>query len=365
MTTNTRYEEKAVMEEIKYLPTISILQPFAPMMSLKSELEYKLNRALEKVESDLMDHYPADKVLPVILKLNILIHNLNYNTQKKSIAIFVSPVTEKVYYLDILVEEKIVSDESFKIRDLIYSKKQDIEYLVLLLSAEWSKMYLGSCEKFNLIKSNVPENIFAYKDDIAEKVSNFSDADKRKEILLDKFLHEMDEGLSLVLKAYNLPVFVMGTEKVLGHFKKITKNAEKLVEFIHGNYNGATEAEIHNALQPYIADWKKVKQQNILLELGKATDYEKVAFGIEDVWKAATHKNCKLLVVEKDFLYPSYLEINSDRISKAGSLSNNPFYIKDAVDDVIEKVLQNDGDAEFVDNNVLKDYGRIALIKYY
>src|SRR6266511_2566200 len=246
MTTNTHFEERAVMEEIKYLPTISILQPFAPMMSLKSELEYKLNQALEKVQSDLMDHYPADKALPVIMKLNIVIHNLNYNTQKKSIAIFVSPVTEKVYYLDILVEEKIVIDESFKIRDIIYSKKQDIEYLVLLLSTERSKMYLGSCEKFILIKSNVPENILAYKNDIAERVSNFSDPGKRKEILLDKFLHEMDEGLSLVLKAYNLPVFVLATEKVLVHFNKITKNAEKLVEFIHGNYDDATEAEILN-----------------------------------------------------------------------------------------------------------------------
>src|SRR6266542_1180511 len=365
MTTKTWSEEKAVMEAIKYLPAISIIQPFEPKMSLKTELEYRLKRVLEKVEKELMSNYPVHTAVPVLVKLQNLIHQLNYNTHKKSIAIFVSPLIEKVYYLDIRVEERIVIDESFEIRNFFYSKKQNIQYLVLLLSAEHSKMYLGNCSKLVLIKSNAPDSVYAYKNDIAERVGNFSDLDKRKEILLDKFLHHMDEGLSIILKAYNLPVFVMGTERVLGHFKKITRNSEKLVQFIHGNYNGATEAEIHNALQPYIADWKKVKQQNILLELGKATDYEKVAFGIEDVWKAATHKNCKLLVVEKDFLYPSYLEINSDRISKAGSLSNNPFYIKDAVDDVIEKVLQNGGDAEFVDNNVLKDYGRIALIKYY
>ena len=45
--------------------------------------------------------------------------------------------------------------------------------------------------------------------------------------------------------------------------------------------------------------------------------------------------------------------------------SNNPFYIKDAVDDIMEKVLQNGGDVEFVENGVLKDYERIALIQYY
>jgi hypothetical protein len=43
----------------------------------------------------------------------------------------------------------------------------------------------------------------------------------------------------------------------------------------------------------------------------------------------------------------------------------NPSYIKDAVDDIIEKMLEYGGDVEFVDEGVLKDYDHIALIKYY
>jgi len=38
--------------------------------------------------------------------------------------------------------------------------------------------------------------------------------------------------------------------------------------------------------------------------------------------------------------YPSHLEVNPDRIYKARSISNNPFYIKDAVENVIEKVME-------------------------
>ena len=46
--------------------------------------------------------------------------------------------------------------------------------------------------------------------------------------------------------------------------------------------------------------------------------------------------------------------------------SYSPFsYIQDAVDDVIERVLENGGDIEFVDEDVLQDYQHIALIKYY
>jgi hypothetical protein len=220
-------------------------------------------------------------------------------------------------------------------------------------------MYLAKDSKFTLIKSNVPGT------NIDEKGGNLSDSDKGKEILLDKFLHQMDEDLRLIVNAYKLPVFVVGDEKILERFKKITKNAEKLLDFIPANDLDAGEKEMHKILHPHVQDWKMVKQQNILQEIGKAVDYEKVSFGIEDVWKAATHKSCRLLVVEKDFVYPTQFADKVDTISPQDINANNPFYIKDAVDNVIGKVLQNGGDVEFIDNDMLKDYGRIALIQCY
>jgi hypothetical protein len=39
--------------------------------------------------------------------------------------------------------------------------------------------------------------------------------------------------------------------------------------------------------------------------------------------------------------------------------------IKNPIDEMIEKVLENDGDVEFVSDGLLKDYRQIALIKDY
>ena len=91
----------------------------------------------------------------------------------------------------------------------------------------------------------------------------------------------------------------------------------------------------------------------------------KLVYGMKGVWEAATHKNCHLLIVEKDFMYPAHQGAHPDQIYKEDLTLNNPFYIKDAVDDVMEKVLEAGGDVEFVDNGVLKDYNHIALIRYY
>jgi hypothetical protein len=66
--------------------------------------------------------------------------------------------------------------------------------------------------------------------------------------------------------------------------------------------------------------------------------------------------------VERDFYCPAFLTEKGETVFEDND-KKNIMIAKDAVDDVIEKVLANGGDVEFVDN--LKDYNRIALIDCY
>lgn len=358
-------DQQQLIDTTGYLPAVSVIMPFHPIMSAKKDLEYQLKRAVEKVETSLMELYPRDKAIPVLEKLRRMIRTLNYNTHKKSVAIFASPLIEKVYYLDIAVEEKIVIDESFEIRDLVYAKKQTIQYLVLLLSGERSKMYLGNCSSFLLIKSNVPANVHAYENDGPEKVGSFSDPVAYKELLLDKFLFHMDQGLAQILKAYPFPVFVLGAEKVLGHFRQLTHHEKNIVGYVHGNFLGASETVIRAAMQPYLNNWQKVRQTDLLNRIGAAADERKLSAGIREAWKASSCRNGRLLIVEKGFSYTARKAPEPGSIYREASHDDNPFYIKDAVDDVMEKVLTGGGDVEFVEDGVLKEYDHIALIRYY
>jgi len=346
-------------------PAVSIILPFEPKMSLKSEIEYKLKFSFARVEKELLDNYPKDKAMMVIQKLKNLIQSLNFDTHKKSIALFVSPMIAKVFYLDIPVEEKIIIDESFEIRDLIYSKKQMIQYLVLMISENSSKIWLGNCSKFVLIKSNIPDSLKAEDRDMPSRIPRIDDIQAHHELLLNKFLYHMDEGLSLVLKAYPIPVFVMGTVKAIGHFKKLTRNTTSIIEYIHGNYEYHSETEIRQILKPFVEDWNKIRQQDLLHQLDRAMSEKKLVWGMENVWKAAAHKNGRMLVVEKDFIFPAHYGKENDTIYKEDLTLHQAFYIKDAVDDAIEKILLTGGDVQFVDHGVLEDKGRIALITHY
>ncbi len=356
-------EVKELMEVIHYRPAVSIILPFEPKMGIKDELNYSLKIAAAKAEQQLKDNYPEEIVSLVMQKLRNCIRNLNFNTHKKSIAMYVSPVFEKVLYLDIVVEEKIIVDESFEIRDLVFSKKQLHKYLVLLLSSKQMSLYLGNSETFATLVSN--ESVHASVNEVPERVANFSDMHERKEIIMNKFLLHIDNTLNIILNTYRLPLFVVGTERILGHFKSVTKHGGAVIEYIQGNYEDATPYELKKIIEPHITDWKMIIQKDLLNKLEEAAGKKKLAEGIKDVWREAMHNKGRVLAVEKNYLYAAAHGSKEDMIEEAKLPYNKFSYIKDAVDDIIEKVLENGGDVEFTDEGILKDYQHIALIQYY
>jgi hypothetical protein len=354
-----------VMEALHYRPAVSIIMPFEPKMILKAALVHSLKTAADKVERELKANYNSEQSSLVMRKLRRILGELNFGTHKSSIAIYVSPVFEKVLYLNIPVEEKIIVDESFEIRDLVYSKKQLQKYLVLLLSSKGSNMYLGNTDNFVRIISNSPEAAAAYINDAPGRVANFTDPVERKEILLEKFLRHIDNTLDIILQAYHLPLFVLGTQKTLGHFKKLTKHQAAVVEYIQGNYEDAPLEELKAIVKPHVADWKKVRQKDLLNQLEEAAGNNKLAVGMKDVWRQAVSQKGKLLLVEKNYMYAAQYGSSEEIIYKATEPYSKFSFIKDAVDDVIEKVLEYGGDVEFVEQDLLKKYHRIALVQYY
>jgi hypothetical protein len=358
-------EIKELLDVVDYRPAVTIILPFEPKMNLSSELSYSLKIAADKVEREIMSNYPPDAGLLVMQKLRTLIKGLNFNTHKKSIAIYVSPLFQKVLYLDMPVEEKILVDDSFEIRDLVYAKKQLHKYLVLSLSYNECQMYVGDTTNLIKIVANSGLSALDFGNDLPERVGNFSDISERKEILMDKFLHHIDNNLDIVLNAYHLPLFVTGTKRITGHFKKLTKHAGAVVNYIHGNYETATPAALKVILEPYINDWIAVMHKDLLNRLEDAFAKNKLAAGMQNVWREAMNNKGRLLVVEKDFTYPAVHGSNENEIMIPAAPYNRFSYIHDAVDKVIEKVIENGGDVEFVDKDRLKDYDHIALIQYY
>jgi hypothetical protein len=338
-------------------PCLSIVLPFETKISLRKEMKQKIRIAATKVKNLLEEKYDKKTVQPILEKLNEIIEKgIDYDTTKKSIAIYISPKKEQILYLDIPVEEKIVIDKSFEIRDLISNYSEQLYYLAMLITMREVRFYIGTNESLSRITSPLPATLDDYDFDVSDKTGELGSADKVREKMTRKLLLQMDKALDALLKQYPYPVFVLGDEKHIGYFKELTHHATHLAGVVMGNYQDATEVELSKVLQPYIQQWKEHQQQELLKKLEEAYNAGRLSEGIHDVLKAVNLKQGQLLVVEKNYKAPQHI--------KNEVLQEN-IILKDIVDDIIEKVIAFGGEVKVVDDNVLKNYEHIALIRYY
>ena len=84
--------------EIQAKPCITVIIPYEWKMKNKTHLDSLLTLKADETEKKLLNDYPRQTVLPLINKLRNIIKTVRCPSEGKTIAIFISPSSEKVYY---------------------------------------------------------------------------------------------------------------------------------------------------------------------------------------------------------------------------------------------------------------------------
>lgn len=356
---------KDIMGFVPVPPAVSILLPIHQVFSSTSELRHRLKIALENVQHRLLKNFTTEIAVTVMERLESLQLQVDNTKPHKSIALFASPHKSKLVYLDTSVEERIVIGDTFAVREIVADSKQLRQYLILVLSDKECQFYLAGENKLERLKTDIPAEVVAYVNEKPERVANFTDPGDRKEIVMDKFLHQMDQELSHILASHPLPVFVLGPEKVTGHFKVHSRHLPQIAACVHGNYVDAGEPELLALMEPCLETWTSHNRETLLSLLQTAADQKRLSTGIVETWAAVWNNKGRLLVVEKGYRFPARRGESPDRIFREDFPEDNPFSIQDAVDALIGQIISRGGEAEFVDDGALREYDRIALIRYY
>ncbi|WP_431217595.1 hypothetical protein ACQ86N_25615 [Puia sp. P3] len=190
-----------------------------------------------------------------------------------------------------------------------------------------------------------PEKLYAWLNEVPEKTGNFSDPDDRHEVMLDKFLRHTDADLQDILNAWPLPVFVIGAERIIGHFASLTHHTRNIAAYIAKDFAPEAHQQLLDALTDSLGELETTIQRITLRQIESAVDAGRLEDGIDQVSDAADNRNSRLLVFEKD--------------------QPRKFYKEDSIDDIVEKVLSNGGDIKEVDKGALDKFHHIALVRYY
>ncbi len=359
----------------KAFPSVSIIIPVHKKYPHFKEDEEKMKSLLKQTETTLLKDYPSTKTKPLIQDLFRLAEKIDYRNLEDGIGLFVSPYRERIVHFPFPVKEKVIIDRTFEMRDLYFAARNNVNYYVLAISEKKVRLLSG----YNhTLTEEANEDMPYNRDDVGGKgrsrsgkftsfshTKNVEDKKAYNENKMEKFLREIDRVILRDKKLKETELIICGSEKIIGHFKRITKNHDHIEGYVSGNFDLLNEKTVYSKISAIIENKFKRIRNDAMEKLDDALNKKKAVAGIRDVWKAATNKEGRLLLVEKDFSCSAktgkrITELITDHLD-----SSDIRYMSDAVDVVIGLVLKSGGEVVFMENGQLEDQSRIALITYY
>lgn len=339
--------------------SVSVLLPFEPRATPKKTILASTKRLLEETESRLLHQTSRQITRQVCGRLAQLFDQLDYGVAARSVAFHVSADQGQMVYWQVPVHEAVEVGSGFDVRQLLAHRREEKQFLLLVMGDHYAGIYLGNGRHLSRLVANAPVGAVTRSGEVPA-----GNASALQQQAIEKAVKHFDDALSILSKAYKLPVFIFAPAAQLAAFRKRSANAASATALVEVPAS-ITELGLQQVMAPYLDKWQELKVQRLKMQLEQALHAGKLAVGISEVWTAAQQKRGKILVVEAAYTYPAYVD-SQGAVLYADTIPMNQHsrHTRDAVADAIAAVLAAGGQVELVGNDSLHDFVHVALITY-
>lgn len=312
--------------------SIGLAIPFQPCVQDKRTISKVLNYAIELVQTKLEESSVLLAENISISQLKKILSSLNYNSHCKSIAVIITPYSEKVIYLNYLADSTVVFNEHFPLLDLAGNMENNPEFQLLFLEKAEVIVYHFLRGKLNKVYSNKNRSgweAFPGMPEISSVVN--------------------------ILKAVNntndIPVFIAGEEHLIERF--YNNSPAKEIIFNICSFTGF----LHKHPQPVIVkineQWKYWRTELIRGQVELAKRSNACIAGREKVLTELKHLSDGILFIDKSLKE----QVNTSILNKSpGSFCKE-------LPDLLEEFLIRGNRVEITPSRLLEEHGEIVLIK--
>lgn len=322
-------------------PTITVLANTTRDNGLDDVELMGLRAMINRVDERLADDVDDDTRVAMVEQLHTLLEAHRDQPATSAVALCVSPELATVVRLGRPVRERVVIDDSFATRDLVADLNRTAQFRLVTVSERKVRVFLGDRHR-----------IVEQRDDV---VPLLRDDDEPKAV----WAHRTDSALRDLHTDRPLPTVLAGVDRSLRDVTAVP--GDSVVGTIKGAHDRTQWSELHTAAWPLVVDWLRADRRRALDRLEAARSAARYAGGIDEVYALATDGRVALVVVEEGFELPVRLK-DHDQLERAEDDPEAPDVVDDIVDDTIELVLTQGGEAVMVADGDLDEAGRIAAV---
>lgn len=363
------------MQEEKGNICVSVVVPTHRLSPERRTDKLILEKAIDKATQLLYYKYPESEIKPLQQALEDMFRSIDFSRNADGIGLFLSQHIRHLVQFPFPVEEKVMVGDSFEMRDLLYKIQFSKPYLALQLNEKGARLFKGTWNELQEIKDDHFPQPFEeeYTYQPPSRSTSYSGQahvksfEKDKSVLEDvhykNFLRNVDKMLGSYLAGDAL-LFLSGVNKKIALFQDVSSPTKKIAGKITGNYNHRNQSDLADAIHTLLHSFHQQEQLRLINEFREKIGENRGVSGLQDTWSAAKEGKALLLLLEKDYRCPGFLTADEYQLylRPPGKLHKS---VADAVDDLVETVLEKNGRVFFTDNGMLKEYNRIALITRY
>lgn len=349
----------------KEYPCVSIILPTHRTAPENKQDSIRLKNLIKEAERRLSEEFDQKEVRQLIERIDSVTEEIDHNYTLDGLAIFVSKNFVGKYDLPFPVKEQLVIDETFATRNLIYALNRSPKYWVLVLSEKPTRLYEGIRDQLVEVNNeNFPIYFQETTWDEPLRVGEITNTSAYRDEKSKQFFRKIDKVFKSINVEEQLPLAITGIGRYLSFFNEITENKLQIVAQLEGSYDKTSPHELSKLVWPLVLEAIEKSKSDLLKELERAVGANKYSSGIQQCWRRASEGRVQTLLIEKDFHYPATLGDDKLTLYPAES-ANLPGIIDDAVDELIEMVIQKSGKAAFVENGSLAIHQKVAAILRY
>lgn len=349
------------LQSLTKVPALSILLPTHRTFPDNKQDPILVKNLVDEATERLSQEFSNRELEPLRKQLDTLVSDIDYPHTLDGLALYVSHDFAKRYDLPFTVPARVVIDQTFATRDLVYGLHRELRYWVLLLSQSSTRLLAGTGETLEEVADqNFPmpmtgpgaTEALPYDSD-----SSYLDDRHRR------FFQQVDSAFAAYTGNEDLPLVVGGVDRQISFFKEVSQYASAIVGTLSGNLDRATIHELTPQVWEIMQSVRATQRADALQELDAAVGAQKVVSTIEEVWRLAHEGRGKRLLVEKSYHVPAIVADNGglELVDQVGGTE----VMDDAVDEIIEAVLAKGGNVVLVEDGALSNYQQIALILRY
>lgn len=340
-------ETVVLLQSVRSYPSVSLLASTAPARRMSTADARTVTRLADQAVERLRDD-PSEQSDVVLRTLEATVSRALVGPTDRAIGIFVNAAMQEVVSLPLAVTDRVVIDPTFATRDLVRGLHRAPRHVVLLLTEREARLLDGAGDRLTApTRSNFP-------------ITAPAAPGQRTPEAVERFLRQVDRALGTYLRLHPAPLVLVGAERTLAEFRRISRNTGRLAGTVTGSLALAPLADLSPRIRVVLEQYLLSRQDEALQLLDSRRSRGKVVDGVAAAWLAARAERPEMLAVEEGLVYPARISEDGDFLIPAED-TDHPEVIDDAVDELIELVLQRGGWVAFVADGLLAEHDRVAL----